>query len=382
MLLCINYATDKGRNFRPWQQLQTQTAYIFGADKIIEYSPKDIPADFYAKNKAILDLPRGAGYWLWKPLIIKDALSKVNDGDYVFYVDSGAFYINYAPPLMEAMQKANTDVACFRFGDWAVEKNWTKRDAFILMDCDSKEYTDTPQYASGFILLKKTPNSVALIDEWLEYMQDPRIVTDMPNQLGKENYEGFKENRHDQTAWSLLTKKKNFKPFRMPSTSGLSLPKDVLDRSTYPQTFCLHRMNLRREGFVSLLPQIIAVMKRIETDKELIPEEFRYGLPQVVKDSLSNLIGLYIEKAMSNTLPAELPPIQEILDSCHELNLPETQSLKEALSKLPTPLKQASDKNVSNITKDYYTVALAKDSSLEEALSKLATRQDLTTSLQ
>ena len=95
MILCINYADEK---FRPWQQLQTQTAYLFGADKVREYSPKDIPADFYAKNKFILDQPRGAGYWLWKPLIIKDALSTVGDGDYVFYVDSGAFYIHNTPP--------------------------------------------------------------------------------------------------------------------------------------------------------------------------------------------------------------------------------------------------------------------------------------------
>ena len=95
MILCINYADEK---FRPWQQLQTATAYHFGADKVREYSPKDIPADFYEKNKFILDQPRGAGYWLWKPLIIKDALSNVDEGDYVFYVDSGAFYINNAPP--------------------------------------------------------------------------------------------------------------------------------------------------------------------------------------------------------------------------------------------------------------------------------------------
>ena len=96
MLLCINYSNEG--LFSPRQQLQTQTAYLFGADKVREYSPKDIDPYFYVMNKFVLDLPRGAGYWLWKPYIIKDALASVEDGDYVFYVDSGAFYINYAPP--------------------------------------------------------------------------------------------------------------------------------------------------------------------------------------------------------------------------------------------------------------------------------------------
>ena len=95
MLLCINYANEK---FRPWQQLQTQTAHLFGADKVREYSPKDIDPDFYEKNKFIFEQPRGAGYWLWKPYVIKDALSNVGFGDYVLYADSGAFYINNAPP--------------------------------------------------------------------------------------------------------------------------------------------------------------------------------------------------------------------------------------------------------------------------------------------
>ena len=96
MLLVINYANE---GFRSWQQLQTKTAYLFGANKVREYSAKDIDDDFYTRNKFILDQKRGAGYWLWKPYIIKDAFSTVNDGDYVFYVDSGAFFIDYTPLL-------------------------------------------------------------------------------------------------------------------------------------------------------------------------------------------------------------------------------------------------------------------------------------------
>ena len=262
MILCINYADEK---FRPWQQLQTQTALMFGADKVREYSPKDIAPDFYKKNKAILDQPRGAGYWLWKPYIIKNALANVDFGDYVLYADSGAFYIHDMRPLINAMENAQTDVMPFLTPQCYIpllyEKLWSKRDAFILMDCDDEKYANTIQCMATFILLKKSFYSVSLIDDWLKYAQDPRIITDMPNQLGKENYDGFKENRHDQTIWSLLTKKKGIKPFRDPSqfadiSPKYNFPKDVLDRSTFPTIFYLHH---RQVGFNRTIEDLLRI---------------------------------------------------------------------------------------------------------------------------
>ena len=278
MILCINYADEK---FRPWQQLQTQTAYYFGADKVREYSPKDIPPDFYAKNKFILDQPRGAGYWLWKPLIIKDALAGVDFGDYVFYVDSGAFYVHDMHALIDAMERAKTDVMSFESAYFEREATWSKRDAFILMDCDDEKFAESVQRASGFIVLKKSPASVALIDEFLEYAQDPRIITDMPNQLGMENYAGFWENRHDQTIWSLLTKKNNLPSFRFPSQHSEQVPSsaypaDVVARSPYPTMFYLHHRNV---GFDRTLSDFLRIYgneprlcEGVRTAKYLIQE--------------------------------------------------------------------------------------------------------------
>ena len=193
------------------------------------------------------------------------------------------------------------------------------------MDCDSEKYTETPQRESGWIFLRKTDDTIALIDEWLEYAQDPRIITDMPNQLGKENYEGFRENRHDQTIWSLLTKKKNLKPFRVPSTSTLRLPKDVLDRSTYPRTFCLHRRSLQRERFIPMTPQIISVAELIK-NKEVLHKGFKDGLAYLVEE--------YVKQFNESKLPANMPAAQEILSRYHQLQMPETPFIKEALSKV------------------------------------------------
>ena len=240
LLLCINYADEK---FRPWQQIQTLSARYFGVDEVLEYSPQSLDAEFVKKNKFILDQPRGAGYWVWKPYIIKDALSRVKNGDYVFYVDSGAMFVNNPQLLIDTMNKNNVNIMVFGGVLNLLERNWTKRDAFILMDCDEEKYWNSGQIASGYILLKKSPEAENFIDDFLKYAQDPRIITDMPNQLGVENLPGFKENRHDQTIVSLLAKKRNLPVFRDPSqfrTVGI-IPDEIIKRSTYPQIVFTHR---------------------------------------------------------------------------------------------------------------------------------------------
>ena len=248
MVVVVNYADEK---FQPYQKLQTKTAYYFGADKVIEYSPADLDREFYERNKFILDQPRGAGYWLWKPYIIKDALNKVSDGDIVFYVDSGIFFINKIQFLIDAMNREKLNVMVFGvYEGYHLEKIWTKRDAFILMDCDEKKFTDAPQFGGGYVLFRKCSESFSFVEDWLKYMQDPRIVTDMPNQLGVENYPEFKENRHDQTVLSLLAKKYNLLPFRQPQQENWNLPDDVAKRSDYPPIIYLHRRNIQLEKTV------------------------------------------------------------------------------------------------------------------------------------
>ncbi len=300
MLLVINYANE---SFRPWQELQTKRAYLFGADKVREYSAKDIDADFYKKNKFILDQKRGAGYWLWKPYIIKDALSTVNDGDYVFYVDSGAFFVSYAPSLIEAMKQHNVDVMTFQLPKEYLEKFWSKRDAFILMDCDSERFADTPQFIASHILFKKTPNTVALVDEYLKYAQDPRIITDIPNQMGKENYPGFRENRHDQTIWSLLCKKKGITTFEL------------------PLVFCHHRRFWDMKFWIPALPILIHVAKRLGKDN--LPKEFQRVLTVLVE--------MYIKQY---PMPDRMPSAQKVVEDYRQLDIPETPSLRRFCKKL------------------------------------------------
>lgn len=88
------------------------------------------------------------------------------------------------------------------------------------MECDSIEYTDSKQLLGGINLWKKTPFTIAFLEEWLHYCLDSRIITDVPNSLGKNNYPEFKAHRHDQSVFSLLCKKYNLQSFPDPTQFG------------------------------------------------------------------------------------------------------------------------------------------------------------------
>ena len=237
MKLLINYA-DK--NFVVAQKLNSETGIeIAGFDRVISYSPQDIDAVFYSRNKKILRQSRLAGYALWKPYFILKSLDQLKDGDYLFYCDAGAAFVKPIEPLIKVCEESKQDIIVFESpiiisNVLLIEKHWTKRDAFILMNCDSPEYTDTLQRGTGYILFKKSPVSCNFANEWLQYAQDERLSTDLKNQLGYPNYEGFIEHRHDQSICSLLTKKYKLKGYRDPSQVGNDFM-DLYPESKYGQ---------------------------------------------------------------------------------------------------------------------------------------------------
>lgn len=261
MVYLINYANKRFKNA---QKLNSRTAKKFGkVDFVYSYSEADIDAEFYEENKDILQRKRGNGYWIWKSYFILKTFDKMNDGDYIMYCDSGSYFINDIHLLINEMEKQKTDMMCFELP--YIEKEYTKRDAFILMDCDEKKYTDTKQRLATFTILKKNDNTIKFVKDWLKYAKDKRIVTDDNNTCGKENYPEFVENRHDQTIYSLLTKKYNIECFRDPSQFGNKVKKE---NSPYPQIIELHRYGFAHTIFGikiyrKILPKIMPIYKKI-----------------------------------------------------------------------------------------------------------------------
>lgn len=264
MIIAVNYAN---KSFYRAQKLNSKTALAHGADRVIEYRFEDIDSEFLEKNRKIFSQKKGNGCFLWKPYFLYRAFQEMGEEDYVIYTDSGSVYIDDIGKLISCMEQEQVDLMTFCLGETLLERKYTKRDALLLMDADEERFVETPQSVGGYVLFKKTAFVENFLKEDLQYAQDPRIITDFENEMGKPNYEGFVAHRHDQSVWSLMVKKYGLKRFRDPSQFGLkeAYAEEILKRSTYPQIIDSHRMNVgslfmlrfRRTGFARFFERVL-----------------------------------------------------------------------------------------------------------------------------
>ena len=84
-----------------------------GFDEVFSYNYSDIDDEFKEKNKHILEQPRGAGFWLWKPYIIKKTLEKIEENDLLFYSDSGISFIRPIDDLIKIMDETDEKLLLF-----------------------------------------------------------------------------------------------------------------------------------------------------------------------------------------------------------------------------------------------------------------------------
>jgi hypothetical protein len=188
------------------------------------FSLKDIDQDFYEKNKHILDQRRGVGYWLWKPYFIKKVYDLLDDGDYLFYIDSGTSIVKPLDALYELCDK-NNGTLLFENRDGNPHKQiwlndqWTKGDCFTKMYCDNARYYKGYQCSANLQLYKKNDFNTKFINDYLTYAEDEDILTDKPNTLSK-NQPDFIDHRHDQSILSLLAIKCGVKLQPSPSECG------------------------------------------------------------------------------------------------------------------------------------------------------------------
>lgn len=179
----------------------------------------------YKLYHSTLDLPRGGGYWLWKPFIIKEALKEVNIGDIVIYADAGIEIIGDLSPLLNLALQKGILLFAGHYDDIGspgpnICSKWTKRDCFVFMDSDEPRYYQSQMLDASFLVLVKTEKSVAFIREWFLYCSQPQLLTDQPNVCGCPNLSDFIEHRHDQSILSLLAARDGIELFRHPSKYG------------------------------------------------------------------------------------------------------------------------------------------------------------------
>jgi len=196
------------------QEVLHRSALRHGFDSGVPWTREQlVTTSFYEQHRDVLDRVRGAGSWAWKPYVIQQALDSVDEGDHVVYWDVGRAHRGN-PRVGNRIRRRLDPLLhwCDEVGGGALpgtlvpqhgpNRCWTKRDCFVLMDCDESRYWEAPQVEATFSIWRCEDRSRAFVDAWLAYAVDARVITDDDNTCGLPNLQGFRDHRHDQ---SILT---------------------------------------------------------------------------------------------------------------------------------------------------------------------------------
>jgi len=218
----ITYATHE---YMPYarQLVRTASRYFNTATC---HTPQDISAEYKEHNKQFFSNKHGGGLWVWKPYIIRKALYSIPHGDILVYSDS-TFRVHGDLAGLIKSYFANAPDQCvvaFREHHYVPnnryrEVEWSKSDAFKIIGVNDVS-NDPEQAWAGFLAIRKCEMSCNVIDTWFVYCQDRRVVDSNPSTLSEEDGR-FKENRHDQTALSLVLRKYGIVPILFPNANDI-----------------------------------------------------------------------------------------------------------------------------------------------------------------
>lgn len=237
--MSIYLASFSTPNFSKSHAVLDKSAHQQGIKNIFHYTfDQDVKGTpFYEKNRAIFDIPRGIGYWLWKPYLILESLKKMAEGDILVYADAGLEIIKPLDDVLKICEKQE-DIVFFQ-AHGHKNKHATHRDTFVLMHCDTASYHDAEMVQASFMLFKKTKKTIEFVEEWLSYCENIDIISDLRNISEQPNFEGFIHHVGDQSVVSILRVKHQIPIFRNPSQQGNALISDF-PNSPYPQLIHHH----------------------------------------------------------------------------------------------------------------------------------------------
>jgi hypothetical protein len=174
---------------------------------IIKVTDHDLKEDYEFWNthgEFIEQNTRGYGYWIWKSYIIKQLLAGMQENDVLVYADAGCeLNIHGKPRLLEYIamaDKSKNGIVGFELPHQ--EQVWTKMD--LIDHLDAREQMESKQVMAGVSIIRKCPESVAMVNKWNSVYSNYHLVDDSPSIL--PNHNSFQEHRHDQSIFSILQK--------------------------------------------------------------------------------------------------------------------------------------------------------------------------------
>lgn len=159
-----------------------------------------------AEARRVAALPRGGGYWLWKPLIIEDVLDRLSDGDTLVYADAGCELQNRPTKIWSVIERNEHITTCDARGGPRIEYGRADVNAFFGTD---DVYFQGLEHEANRIVVRKTKKAIEVIKRWADVARThPRFFTDDPSAVA--NLPTFIEHRHDQTIFNLVMYNANF----------------------------------------------------------------------------------------------------------------------------------------------------------------------------
>lgn len=209
-IACISYA-DGDPVFYQNQNVQMFSALNRGFDRFFQYHRKDIDADFYNKNKEILDQRRGSGYWLWKPYILLKTLKELPEGAIVFYADSPVIFKSSIEPFIRKLNDSKADILLLE--DGSKRKNninkafqTVKSEALSLNGINPNSLEHKYALWGAFLVVRNTERGRAFVQAWLSLCENKDALTDQPLNNQKQHPK-FKGHSHDQALLFVATQK-------------------------------------------------------------------------------------------------------------------------------------------------------------------------------
>lgn len=251
----VRHITFGSRNYSHSVRQLRASAARFGLKTYAFTDRHPVFRDLQVRHPEIMGQRRGAGYWLWKPAVILDALENVPDGTVVMYTDAGMQMVSDPRPMLAYASDFPMMIFEHTFplpSGPVIYPNglWTKRDCMVLLDADRPEVYRLQQAMAGIQIYRNCRQSREFVREVLHSAADPRVITDMPNTQGRENLQGFQEHRHDQSVLTIVAWRHKLPRFPDPTQLGHETPRPALGpeidgllrpAANFARIFHLHR---------------------------------------------------------------------------------------------------------------------------------------------
>lgn len=173
----------------------------------------------WACHKLFVDSnPRGFGFWLWKPWLIRHHMSKLNIGDRLMYADSGCEIIPSVYKHLENLLHVQDFDICIGFPglddglkkEPYTTKQWTKKALLDRVNL-SDEILNSKQRQASTMIITINEHTINTVDRWLGLCVENNYRNLNDDNYGVENYPEFIDHRHDQAILSLVLKKSSLR---------------------------------------------------------------------------------------------------------------------------------------------------------------------------